>query len=161
METVLQNTPCVCVGALKPAYRCDSTGAPRGCAAVVNARVLTNTITHMSLQVRLICLCWPGKQFATPGSLRTRRLSQRHKLHEVQLEFAAACLCEKAGATIQPTCKRCARTATPRKPMGELINSDQLFVGGSNVQAARSVQKPNERERAGRYHPPLRSAPAA
>ena len=42
----------------------------------------------MEMQAALTCPCWPGKVFATTGSLRTHRLSQRHRLHEAQLEIA-------------------------------------------------------------------------
>ena len=42
----------------------------------------------MALDVRLECPCWPGKNFATGGSLRTHRLSQRHQLYEARLEIA-------------------------------------------------------------------------
>ena len=44
--------------------------------------------TAMALDVRLECPCWPGKNFATGGSLRTHRLSQRHQLYEARLEIA-------------------------------------------------------------------------
>ena len=42
----------------------------------------------MALRTALTCPCWPGKVFATAGSLRTHRLSQRHQPHEARLEIA-------------------------------------------------------------------------
>lgn len=42
----------------------------------------------MALLTVQTCPCWEGKIFATPGSLRTHRLSQRHQLYEARLEIA-------------------------------------------------------------------------
>ena len=42
----------------------------------------------MALQAVRTCPCWEGKIFATAGSLRTHRLSQRHQLYEARLEIA-------------------------------------------------------------------------
>lgn len=42
----------------------------------------------MALQPCRECPCWPGKRFATGGSLRTHRLSQRHQLYEARIEIA-------------------------------------------------------------------------
>jgi 5-methylcytosine-specific restriction protein A len=44
--------------------------------------------TTMALEPRLECPCWPGKRFASEGSLRTHRLSQRHQLFDARLEIA-------------------------------------------------------------------------